>query len=44
MEYQENKSLAEYVFGKRKVRVIEIDGDPWFAAVDVPNFGYKKCH
>jgi prophage antirepressor-like protein len=35
MENQENRSLAEYVFGKRKVRVIEIDGNPWFAAVDV---------
>jgi prophage antirepressor-like protein len=35
MEKQENRSLAEYVFGKRKVRVVEIDGNPWFVAMDV---------
>jgi prophage antirepressor-like protein len=35
MEEQENKSLTEYVFGKRKVRVVEIDGNPWFSAPDV---------
>ena len=35
MENQENGSLAEYFFSKRKVRVVEIDGEPWFAARDV---------
>lgn len=34
MEDQESKSLAEYAFGKRKVRVLEIGGNPWFVAMD----------
>jgi prophage antirepressor-like protein len=37
MENSENKSLAEYMFGKHRVRVIIINGNPWFAAKDVCN-------
>jgi prophage antirepressor-like protein len=42
METQGNKSLAEYAFSKRKVRIIEINGSVWWAATDVVRIlGYK---
>jgi prophage antirepressor-like protein len=30
-----NNELVPFKFENKRVRVVEIDGDPWFAAVDV---------
>ncbi|WP_417448357.1 Bro-N domain-containing protein [Idiomarina abyssalis] len=42
---RDNKQLSVFNFDKESVRVVKVDGDPWFVAKDVCTIlGYKEPH